>query len=81
MGCDLGDAVIFDMRTLHGTLSETIPKTLSRYLKSSKEGAKISYDGDWTSFNYKPFKMQDIKTAMLLMEKCFQLFMKLLAKI
>ena len=53
--CDLGDAVIFDMRTLHGTLSENIPnKTLSRYtLRVAKEGAKISYDGDWTSFNYR----------------------------
>ena len=58
--CDLGDAVIFDMRTLHGTLSETIPKkTLSRYtLRVAKEGAKISYDGDWTSFNYRK-AMQD----------------------
>tara|TARA_B100001564_G_scaffold335112_1_gene324223 strand:- start:99 stop:308 length:210 start_codon:yes stop_codon:yes gene_type:complete len=43
------------MRTLHGTLSENIPnKTLSRYtLRVAKEGAKISYDGDWTSFNYR----------------------------
>ena len=53
--CELGDAVIFDMRTLHGTLSENIPnKTLSRYtLRVAKEGSKVSYDGDWTSFNYR----------------------------
>jgi ectoine hydroxylase-related dioxygenase (phytanoyl-CoA dioxygenase family) len=53
--CELGDAVIFDMRTLHGTLSSTIPeKTLSRYtLRVAKEDAKISYVGDWTSYNYR----------------------------
>ena len=48
------------MRTLHGTLSENIPnKTLSRYtLRVAKEDSKISYDGDWTSFNYRK-AMQD----------------------
>ena len=53
--CELGDAVIFDMRTIHGSLNDIIPKkTLSRYtLRVAKEGAKISYDGDWTSFNYR----------------------------
>jgi len=42
--CEVGDAVIFDMRTLHGTLSSSIPKkTLSRYtLRVAKEGTKIS---------------------------------------
>ena len=58
--CELGDAVIFDMRTLHGSLGEKIPdKTLSRYtLRVAKEDSKISYDGDWTSFNYRK-AMQD----------------------
>ena len=53
--CELGDAVIFDMRTLHGTLSSSIPqKTLSRYtLRVAKEDTKISYVGDWTSYNYR----------------------------
>jgi ectoine hydroxylase-related dioxygenase (phytanoyl-CoA dioxygenase family) len=53
--CDLGDCIIFDMRSLHGTLSLTIPdKTLSRYtLRVAKEDAKISYVGDWTSYNYR----------------------------
>jgi len=43
------------MRTLHGTLSSSIPqKTLSRYtLRVAKEDAKISYVGDWTSYNYR----------------------------
>ncbi len=52
---ELGDAVIFDMRSLHGTLSSSIPqKTLSRYtLRVAKEDAKISYVGDWTSYNYR----------------------------
>ena len=58
--CELGDCVIFDMRTLHGTLSSSIPKkTLSRYtLRVAKEDAKISYVGDWTSYNYRK-SMQD----------------------
>ena len=53
--CELGDCVIFDMRTLHGALSTNIPdKTLSRYtLRVAKEDAKISYIGDWTSYNYR----------------------------
>ena len=58
--CELGDCVIFDMRTLHGVLSPSIPKkTLSRYtLRVAKEDAKISYIGDWTSYNYRK-AMQD----------------------
>ena len=58
--CEPGDCVIFDMRTLHGTLSPLIPKkTLSRYtLRVAKEDAKISYVGDWTSYNYRK-AMQD----------------------
>ncbi len=58
--CELGDCVIFDMRTLHGVLSPFIPnKTLSRYtLRVAKEDAKISYIGDWTSYNYRK-AMQD----------------------
>jgi len=58
--CELGDAVIFDMKTLHGTLSSSIPeKTLSRYtLRVAKEDAKINYVGDWTSYNYRK-AMQD----------------------
>ena len=53
--CDVGDAIIFDMRCLHGTLSSSIPsKTLSRYtLRVAKEDTKISYVGDWTSYNYR----------------------------
>jgi len=53
--CEVGDAIIFDMRSLHGTLSSSVPnKTLSRYtLRVAKEDAKISYVGDWTSYNYR----------------------------
>ena len=52
---ELGDCVIFDMRTLHGTISSSIPKkTLSRYtLRVAKEDARISYVGDWTSYSYR----------------------------
>ena len=51
---ELGDCVIFDIRTLHGVLSSSIPKkTLSRYtLRVAKEDAKISYAGDWSNFTY-----------------------------
>ena len=58
--CEVGDCVIFDMRTLHGTLSSSTPqKTLSRYtLRVAKEDTKISYVGDWTSYNYRK-AMQD----------------------
>jgi hypothetical protein len=58
--CELGDCVIFDMRTLHGTISPIIPKkTLSRYtLRVAKEDSKISYVGGWTSYNYRK-SMQD----------------------
>jgi len=53
--CNLGDCVIFDMRTLHGTLNPSLPKkTLSRYtLRVAKEGTKINYAGDWTSYSYR----------------------------
>ena len=58
--CEPGDCIIFDMRTLHGTLSSLVPKkTLSRYtLRVAKEDTKISYIGDWTSYNYRK-AMQD----------------------
>jgi len=58
---ELGDCVIFDIKTLHGVLSSSIPKrTLSRYtLRVAKEGAKVSYSGDWSDFNY----MQEMKNA------------------
>ena len=58
--CEPGDCVIFNMKTLHGTLNSSIPKkTLSRYtLRVAKEDTKISYVGDWTSYNYRK-AMQD----------------------
>ena len=53
--CEPGDCIIFDMRTLHGTLSSLIAqKTLSRYtLRVAKEDATISYVGDRTTYNYR----------------------------
>ena len=58
--CELGDCVMFNIKTLHGTLSPSLPKkTLSRYtLRVAKEDTKIDYVGDWTSFNYRK-AMQD----------------------
>ena len=47
---EIGDCIMFDMRTLHGSLNLTIPKkTIQRYtLRMAKEDAKIEYRGDWT---------------------------------
>ena len=46
---DMGDCVFFDIRTLHGSLSQSIPKsTIHRYtLRMAKEGSKIEYRGNW----------------------------------
>ena len=46
---------MFDIRTLHGTLSPFLPKkTLSRYtLRKPKRILAIDYVGDWTSYNYR----------------------------
>jgi len=46
---ELGDCVFFDMRTLHGSLSQVIPKKdVHRYtLRMAKEGAMVEYRGDW----------------------------------
>ena len=47
--CSPGDCVFFDMRSLHGALSGTIPaKTVRRYtLRMTKEDGRIRYRGDW----------------------------------
>ena len=46
---ELGDCIFFDIRTLHGSLSQSIPeRTIQRYtLRMAKEGSKIEYRGDW----------------------------------
>ena len=46
---DIGDCVFFDIRTLHGSLSQSIPKNdIHRYtLRMAKEGSRIEYRGDW----------------------------------
>ena len=46
---ELGDCVFFDIRTMHGSLSQSIPKNDShRYtLRMAKEDSRIEYRGDW----------------------------------
>lgn len=46
---ELGDCVFFDMRTLHGSLTQVTPKkNVHRYtLRMAKEGSIIQYRGDW----------------------------------
>ena len=42
-------ASFFDMRTLHGSLNQVVPKNnIHRYtLRMAKEGSMIEYRGDW----------------------------------
>ncbi len=44
-----GDCLIFDMRTLHGALAESVPdRTIRRYsLRMTAEDGRIRYRGDW----------------------------------
>ena len=46
---EIGDCVYFDIRTLHGALHETTPKSdVNRFtLRMAKENSKIIYRGDW----------------------------------
>lgn len=46
---DVGDCIYFDMRTLHGGLSDVIPtETVRRYtLRMTKEDGILRYRGDW----------------------------------
>ncbi|MDB3919855.1 phytanoyl-CoA dioxygenase family protein [Candidatus Pelagibacter sp.] len=46
---EVGDCVYFDIRTLHGALHETTPKSdVNRFtLRMAKENSKIIYRGDW----------------------------------
>ena len=46
---EVGDCVYFDIRTLHGALYETTPKSdVNRFtLRMAKENSKIIYRGDW----------------------------------
>ena len=46
---DLGDCIFFDMRTLHGALSATVPsETVTRYtLRMTAPDGVIRYRGDW----------------------------------
>jgi len=46
---EVGDCVYFDIRTLHGGLHESIPKSdIHRFtLRMAKEQSKIEYRGDW----------------------------------
>lgn len=46
---EIGDYIMFDIRTLHGSLNLTVPKKITqRYtLRMIKEDARIEYRGDW----------------------------------
>ena len=49
--CALGDAIWFDMRTLHGALAETVPtETVRRFtLRLTAPDGVIRYRGDWAA--------------------------------
>ena len=46
---EVGDCIFFDMRTLHGSLEQVVPKNdVHRYtLRMAKEFSLIEYRGDW----------------------------------
>jgi len=62
---ELGDCVMFDIRTLHGTLHPNVPeKTVQRYtLRMAKEGAVIDYRGDWAKGERAIFEKANYKNG------------------
>ncbi|MEM8858210.1 MAG: phytanoyl-CoA dioxygenase family protein [Chloroflexota bacterium] len=60
---ELGDAIYFDMRTLHGGLSDVIPtQTVRRYtLRMTKEDGVLRYRGDWAKGEREMFEAAGYK--------------------
>ena len=60
---DIGDCIYFDMRTLHGGLSDVIPtETIRRYtLRMTKEDGILRYRGDWAKGEREMFEAQGYK--------------------
>lgn len=60
---DVGDCIYFDMRTLHGSLSEVIPtETVRRYtLRMTKEDGELRYRGDWAKGEREMFEAAGYK--------------------
>ena len=58
--CEPGDCILFDMRTLHGTLAENVPtRTTQRFtLRMSAEDGCIRYRGDWAANERAIFEAQ-----------------------
>jgi hypothetical protein len=47
--CAVGDCIVFDMRTLQGSLAQTSPKATARRftLRMTAPDGRIRYRGDW----------------------------------
>lgn len=60
---DIGDCIYFDMRTLHGGLSDVIPtETIRRYtLRMTKEDGVLRYRGDWAKGEREMFEAAGYK--------------------
>ena len=60
---ELGDCIYFDMRTLHGGLSDVIPtETVRRYtLRMTKEDGVLRYRGDWAKGEREMFEAAGYK--------------------
>ncbi|MFT5194676.1 MAG: ectoine hydroxylase-related dioxygenase (phytanoyl-CoA dioxygenase family), partial [Candidatus Promineifilaceae bacterium] len=60
---DVGDCIYFDMRTLHGGLSDVIPtETVRRYtLRMTKEDGMLRYRGDWAKGEREMFEAAGYK--------------------
>lgn len=58
--CEPGDCIIFDMRTLHGALAESVPtRTTQRFtLRMTAEDGRIRYRGDWAASERAIFEAQ-----------------------
>ncbi len=63
--CQPGDCIMFDMRTLHGTLSNHIPKqTAHRFtLRMTAEDGRICYRGDWAKGERALFESQGYRNG------------------
>ncbi len=58
--CAPGDCIMFDMRTLHGALADSVPaRTTQRFtLRMSAEDGRIRYRGDWAKNERAIFEAQ-----------------------
>ena len=69
----MGDCIYFDIRTLHGSLNEVIPKkNIHRYtLRMADENGKIEYRGKWAKQERDLMKQQGYNNGDKISGKMF----------